>query len=254
MRALLALLLVLTTGGTVLAEDYLLGKDVRLEVFRPDSQEPVPAVLLLHGCGGLTPKVREGLMTHAKAFNQAGFAAVLVDSFGPRGRSGGEVCESLEALRYARFYRLDDAFAAKDFVANLPGIDPRHLFLMGQSNGGSVALLAAQQRAGAGDPFTAVAAYYPWCGALADVPELVSPLLVFGAGRDGWVPPAACEVKAGAARGGPLEVVIYPEALHSFDLPIPAQDYAGQRVGGDPAAAADSRARMIAFFKAAMGR
>ena len=50
-------------------------------------------------------------------------------------------------------------------------------------------------------------------------------------------------------KGAPYEVEIYEDARHSFDLPMPVQHDVGYIVGGHPAAAADSRERMIAWFR-----
>jgi dienelactone hydrolase len=148
---------------------------------------------------------------------------------------------------------LKDAFHAKADLARDPSVDPRRIFLIGQSNGGSVALLAASHdgpnAVEGSEAFRAVAAYYPWCGALQPNPALVSPLLVLGAGRDDWVSAHDCRRRFSKTRGAAAEVVIYPEAHHSFDLAIPFQAYAGRHVGGDPGDTEDSRRRILAFFK-----
>jgi dienelactone hydrolase len=138
-----------------------------------------------------------------------------------------------------------------------PLVDPNNVFLVGQSNGGSVALLAT---GGGGsihvnmDPnlqFKAIVAYYPWCG--VPMSPLVSPLLVFGAGKDDWVSAEECERKKKFVSGKSMEVVIYPNAEHAFDLSIHSQIYEGRRVGGLKSARDDSRKRMIDFFKKHLG-
>ncbi len=48
--------------------------------------------------------------------------------------------------------------------------------------------------------------------------------------------------------GASLEVKVYPNAVHSFDLDLPPQSFAGKRIGGDPVATADSRTRMLRFL------
>lgn len=51
------------------------------------------------------------------------------------------------------------------------------------------------------------------------------------------------------ARGAPIEVKVYPSAHHSFDLPMGTYRYKGHTAAGNPVAAADSRARMVAWFR-----
>ena len=53
------------------------------KVFRPEGPGPFPVALILHGCGGKTPF----LEAYARVAVEAGWAAVVVDSFAPRGIS-----------------------------------------------------------------------------------------------------------------------------------------------------------------------
>lgn len=213
----------------------------------PASPGPHPAVILMHGCGGLQPAVAEALDIHAKALNDAGFATLVLDSFGPRGISSGYVCETYERLRKARSYRMQDARDAKAFLQSLPQVDGANIFVMGQSNGGSVTIRLSQRDT---RDFRALAAYYPWCGAfnrLGSKADLTTPLIVFGGDADDWVPPDGCTTLT--AQGAEYAVHIYPGAAHSFDLQIPEQTFQGHLVGNNPEAEIDSRAKMIAFFK-----
>ena len=216
-------------------------------LMHPPGEGPFPAVVLMHGCGGLMPAVRAALATHAEALAEAGFAALILDSFGPRGNAGGAVCETYERLGHARRYRVQDAEDARAWLAARPGIDGANIFQMGQSNGGSVSIRLAQRET---TGFRAIAAYYPWCGAfnrLGAKAVLTAPLIVFGGGKDDWVAPDDCTTIR--AEGAEYEVTVYPEAAHSFDLPIPVHRFKGHLVGHAPAADRDARARMIAFFR-----
>ena len=233
------------------------GEDVALEIHAPDGDGPHPAVLLLHGCSGLSERVAAGLRAHAEALVAEGYLAAIVDSFSRRNKAGGKVCESLGELNLARYYRTEDAFAVRNYLAARSDIDAEAIFLIGQSNGGSVALIAAMRKTVAEDgraPFAGIVAYYPWCGALERNAELASPLLVLGAEEDDWVPPEGCVVRAADATGAEMTVHIYPGAYHSFDLPMETQSYAGHTVGGDPVATEDSRRRFLAFFAEIRGR
>ncbi|WP_422029167.1 dienelactone hydrolase family protein [Roseovarius sp.] len=236
------------------AETSYDGTPVTLEasLHLPDGPGPHPAVILMHGCGGLQPSVAEALDLHAEALNAAGFAALILDSFGPRGIGGGHVCETYERLGDARRYRMQDARDAKAYLANRPKIDSANIFAMGQSNGGSVTIRLSQRNT---REFRALAAYYPWCGAfnrLGSNATLTTPLIVFGGDADDWVPPDDCTTIT--AEGAEYAVHIYPGAAHSFDLQIPEQRFQGHLVGNNAAAENDSRAKMIAFFKRHLAR
>lgn len=225
---------------------------LRAELSKPEGEGPFPAVILMHGCGGWQPAVRYTMHSYADYMVSHGFAVLNLDSFGPRRYSGGKVCESFKRLKDARSYRSYDAFDAMRYLKALDFIDPNNIFLMGQSNGGSVAINVAkasdaQAYNRSGDSFRAVVAYYPWCGAFGSRNvELASPLLIFGGERDDWVPPHACQDVN--AKGADLKVKIYPQAPHSFDLEIMQQRYLGKLIGKDSYAAEDSRERMLAFF------
>lgn len=225
---------------------------LKAELFRPDGPGHFPAVVLMHGCGGWQPAVHYALNTHARYLREHGFVVLNLDSFGPRHTSGGKLCADDRALYKALSYRTQDAFDALHYLQKLDYVAPDNIFLMGQSNGGAVAIRVAktatsQVHNNGGAAFRGVVAYYPWCGEFGGSRvSLASPLLIFAGGRDDWVPARECQnVKA---TGAALEVTIYPEAAHSFDLDILPQRFQGKLIGSDPHATEDSRARMLAFF------
>ena len=236
---------------------------IRAHLGKPEGEGPFPAVVLMHGCSGLGHHVRRGLEAHAEALAAAGFATLILDSFGARGTGGLAMCQSSAKMAIATGYRQWDAFHALRFLQAQPFVDAANVFLMGQSHGGGVAFKAAadpslapikrdwRQLHGALPRFRAVVAYYPWCGHLPK--RIVSPLLVLSGALDDWTPPWSCTLWKGSVEGAPYDVAIYEGAYHSFDLvSLPLQPYAGHIVGGDAAAAAASRQRMIDWFLAHM--
>ena len=225
------------------------GKAVTLtgELYRPEGDGPFPAVVLMHGCGGMTNVVRHGMKVHAENLNRHGFVALALDSFGPRGNGNGWVCDAGDRLARARIYREADAIDARDYLRTLDYVDGEHIFQMGQSNGAGVSIRLSQR---AEPAFKAVTAYYPWCGTFTRYfkkAKLTTPILVLSGARDDWTPPAVCQSLE--TTGADYEVMIYPNAVHSFDLDIALQDYKGHKVGYDAQAAPDSRTRMIKFFR-----
>lgn len=226
---------------------------LRADISKPKGDGPFPAVVLMHGCGGWQPAVRYTMNTYTDFLVSHGFVVLNLDSFGPRNNGGGKVCESIKRLTDALDYRKHDAYDALRYLQTQKFVDGSNIFLMGQSNGGSVAINVAkgdttqQGKKDKDDGFRAVVAYYPWCGSFGNRKvELALPLLVFGGGQDDWVPARECEEVQ--STGAELQVKIYPEAAHSFDLEIMPQRYLGKLIGNNKYAAEDSRGRMLAFF------
>ena len=120
------------------------GAVLNAELFKPRGEGPFPAVVLMHGCGGWQPAVTGGLAAHTMYLLDRGYAVLNLDSFGTRGLGGGTVCESTARLVRALDYRTHDAFDALHYLRAQSFIDPHSIFLMGQSNGGSVAINAAK--------------------------------------------------------------------------------------------------------------
>ncbi|HZF03894.1 MAG TPA: dienelactone hydrolase family protein, partial [Patescibacteria group bacterium] len=99
----------------------------------PGAANPGPAVVLMHGCGGVSS-------THhawAATLRGWGYAALVLDSFGAGVRS---VCETGGITSEQR---VGDAFAALHTLAAHPGIDARRVALMGFSHGGGTVLASA---------------------------------------------------------------------------------------------------------------
>ncbi len=213
---------------------------------KPKGVGKFPAVVMLHGCSGLHGAVRWGLRNHARFLAQQGYASLIIDSFSPRGIRKDEVCNDRSQLRAARDYRQADVRRAVQYLRSLPDIDANNLFLMGQSNGGSVALMIAARPLTNVPWFRGIVAYYPWCGVLQGT--IHTPLLVIGAGKDRWVSPRDCVSRQPSIRGAPYRAVVYDDAYHSFDLPLRKQVFEGRQIGGDSAALADSQKQMVDWF------
>ncbi|USQ95838.1 dienelactone hydrolase family protein [Caulobacter sp. RL271] len=102
-------------------------------VFKPAGLGPFPVALILHGCGGKTPFLED----YARTAVAAGWAAVVVDSFKPRGLSPLDakltVCTGLR-VRGGR--RAADLFAMLAWLDGQAWADPSQVFLAGWSHGG----------------------------------------------------------------------------------------------------------------------
>lgn len=253
-RAIAPAALALLLCGTAAAETVHLRSEVDItkyaaditgELSRPPGDRPVPAVVLLHGCAGLVGAERNSLETYVRFFNANGFATLLLDSFGPRGLAGGQVCDTELARKAARHYRVYDAFAALAYLKALPGIRADGIFAMGRNNGASVAMWLAdsigQRISRSHDRFAAVVAYYPWCKTA--VLEMLAPLVIFIGENDEWAHKEYCLYREANIVGEYFDVQVFPGAEHAFDWPGAAG------LPANAAAAEASRKRMLEFFR-----
>ena len=239
-QSLAAQKIVIPSSSTYGGNSVVLTGELHLPARTSDRKAPV--VILLHGCAGLTPTVSRSLETHAATLGKHGFASLILDSFTPRGISGGWVCKKISRLASARHYRQRDISDAIKHLAKLQELDQRNIFIVGQSNGGSTATMLSNRPTHKN--VRAIVAFYPWCGAVPLKPKI--PVLVLSGEEDDWTPPDVCLSNHAPEKN--LTVKVYPGAHHSFDLAIPVVTYQGHKVGGNKAATNDSRRRMIRFF------
>ena len=250
------------TSGTVTS----LVTDTGEEAFtswlvKPEGNGPFPAVVLMHGCSGTERNtshqtVWRGLNGHAALLNDYGYVTLIVDSFGPRRITDG--CQT-----GGKYYPLQvsDAHAAFDHLASLPFVDGERIGFVGLSLGGGTALRLAlgssvdsRTREGRGS-YAALVAYYPWCEA-AWAYALRSPVMILIGAEDDWTPASRCTALHTLTEiaAPDVELEVYPDAHHSFDLPMRGPFYVEgmngrfHTVAGNPAARRDSQTRMLTFF------
>lgn len=202
----------------------------------PTAQPPFPAVIVLHGCNGVSPNTR----TWGRRLASWGYAALILDSF--TSRKIENICG--HGLDLSGRERGKDALAAAAYLRTRPDIDADHIGLLGYSHGGWSALAAARAQLVAESgtkPFAAIVAYYPHCPPGA--PKLVSDVQILTGDADDWAPVKRCtDLLARYPEGAqhrPL-LKIYPGALHSFDANRPERIYFGHKLGYDAKAAADA--------------
>lgn len=194
------------------------------------SPSATAAVILLHGSAGWSDS-REG--HYARAFSEAGFTVLAVDSFGPRGiATTTEDQSQVSSLQMAR-----DGFAASRYLRER-GFPMTRQAIMGFSKGGAAALFAADRTFLPQEPerFAAALAFYPACVTRPRVPKPASPVLMALGERDDYAGVKPCQEIASAfgAAGGAITVNIYPGATHTFD--------------GDPAHSGVQQLRVVENF------
>ena len=211
---------------------------------RPEGGGPFPAVVLLHGCGGITP-------THhgwAERLRGWGYVTLLVDSFGPRGQIN--VCDRFMVVD-PQYARMPDAYAARSYLASQSFVAPARIGVIGWSHGGITTLYSVDDvylsRLGGGR-FRAAIAFYPGC--LMRLQRLNAPLLILIGEEDDWTAAARCrrmEVDPGTTHR--LILKIYPGAYHGFDRIQPgALVYLGHRLERHPEAATDAEEQVQRFL------
>ncbi len=184
----------------------------------------LPAVVLVHGSGGIYP---EQLTFWARLLNEQGIAAFVIDVFGPRGvKSTGEDQSQVPFAADTA-----DAFAALGMLATHPRIDPKRIAVMGFSRGGITAVRSGVQRivngtAPSGLRFAAhLAIYSGGCAGVLSVtakPGVFSPapMLFVHGDADDYAYLSDCRSYAQRinAAGTPTEFVVLPGARHKFDV------------------------------------
>jgi dienelactone hydrolase len=189
---------------------------------RPDSDKPVPAIVAMHGCGGLFRA--DGRMTAretdwADRLVRLGYAVLLPDSFNPRGFR--QICTVAGADRPIRpRNRATDAAASAAWLARQPFVDTTRLALLGWSHGGSTVLSAADKGPGEASraSFRAAIAFYPGCRVYAERADYAArmPLTILIGDADDWTPPEPCRELAKRAN---IKLIEYQGAVHGFDAP-----------------------------------
>jgi dienelactone hydrolase len=212
---------------------------------KPGGAGPFPAIIHLHGCGGLPDDVKRGANSfwseHLAAW---GYAVLVVDSFTTRGISN--TCLSQFAPR------VPDAYGAMAWLARQPFVDASRIAVIGFSAGGNAVLSMAQTRdfelfEGEGEhAFKAAVSFYPFCmpGNVMKVP-----MLVLIGELDDWTPAARCRgIEARRSEGSPVKLVVYPGAYHSFDSPRPGRRYFGHWLEYNATATEQAKEEVRAFL------
>ena len=248
-RALFLFTFLCWTAGPVSAQVFDPAKvgpplsNAPAELYLPPGTAPAGAVVVLHGCNGVGLHDREW----ARRLAGWGFAALLIDSFGPRGFR--EVCNRGRLVPPEAQAR--DAFDGAAYLRAAPEVRGARVGVIGFSHGGWAvlkAVLAGLVRQPGEPAFAAAVAYYPGCDPPTSALETDTLILIGDA--DDWTPPARCTRWRDTVQtnGHTLRMTTYPGARHAFDAPSPPHPFAGHYIGQDPAAMADSLAETRAFF------
>ena len=260
------------SGHPVMLDAYL------FKPTAPDTAAPFPAVVFLHGCGGLinhTGKILSRETDWAQRLTEQGYVVLAVDSFTSRGASSE--CARAGSVT-PDTVRPFDAYGALRFLQTQPYVKADRIALIGWSHGGGTVLFSigphspghqtvgdkTQNTVPAASDFRAAIAFYPgWCNAFAQHASswnTAIPLLILQGQSDVWTRAQPCEDFAQTvhANGMPVEIHLYPDAYHDFDfpnLPVSERPEFAKRngatpiTGTNPTARADAIERVTAYLE-----
>jgi dienelactone hydrolase len=233
-----------------------------LKLIVPPGPGPFPTVLLIPGCGGIrgdngpNPIMDE----YARSAVRAGWAAGVLDSYGPRDWAPRWARERVcTGLRLPGLRRAADVLAGLDLLEADPRVDARRLRIASWSHGGwAVGDLLTLSDPGDGsfrrtmDDVEAVQFTYPFCAFPAYAGRRPwtwkGGVRVVLAERDTVQKPAGCLALAERARAGgsSVEVTIIPGVTHAFDerMQTPTSPFIF-----DAAATARSHAAFVAWLE-----
>jgi dienelactone hydrolase len=236
-------------------------KSLHAVLYRPEGSGPFPAVVALHGCGGLNITAAGVGMRYrdwADRLTKAGYVVLFPDSYGSRGI--GSQCRVRERPIRTDRERVVDANAARTWLQNQSYVKQDRISLLGWSNGGITVLWTIRRQAAPKDSdFRSAVALYPGCPRLDRAAwSARAPTLILIGGADDWVSARDCERMVAGARGRSARtaIVVYPGAYHDFDHPNrPVQARTGYaysvdgsgrvHTGSNPAARADAHKRVL---------
>lgn len=279
----IAMMLTSAASADVPESVYFPSADGRTEIvgylFKPAGNGPFPAMVLLHGRGGLYSTnankactlVAQSVASPCNATTLSkrhrmwgeywagrGYFALFADSFGPRGKGRG----------FGRFTHDDperedvnertvrplDAEGALAYLKERGDVIANNIFLQGWSNGASTALNVVFRQGMKGEGFRAVLAFYPGCGPeslLGRTLVTKTPVTLLLGSEDEEVSPTICQRVAERSRaaGSPIDVLLYQGATHGFDDPGRRR----QANAANHAARLDALQRAIGLIDAARG-
>jgi carboxymethylenebutenolidase len=192
---------------------------VTVECFSPAAGGKLPAILMLHGSGGLELATGTLFRETARGLARKGYVVLIPHFFEKTGHVQGAPFQESEFLSY-----MDSVHDAVEFAVS-NGVDPERIGIVGLSLGSSLAFSRAER-----DP--RIKAIVSVSGSLPVHSESsFPPLLIFQGAKDKSLPLTRLkEFQATlAAREIPCEAHVYRHAGHNFD--VNTWDDASRRMG-----------------------
>lgn len=225
---------------------------------RAGNARNAPAIVALHGCGGMLERGQPNSRSkhYAQLLNEQGWHVLFLDSLTARGVKS--VCGGNNQVTQAQ--RVTDVQAAVAYLSRQSEVDAQRIGILGWSHGGTATLLSNDLSVEYRVAPRAFVAFYPGCGEARGARMAwrpVKPTLMQLGAADDWTSPLPCQSLA-AQWGEVVQQDTYANAHHGFDsegsvlrtihLATP-KGAKTVHTGGEPAAKAAAQAKLIAFFK-----
>lgn len=208
------------------AETNVVG-ELRLPARVDGSRGKCPAMVILHGSGGIS-KYREEM--YAQMLSENGIAAFVVDSYASRGVKN-DTPQGISVLAVSEADMVADAYAALRVLQTSKEIDPERIGVLGFSYGGMAARFCVDDRiyktlGSKCHPFALHIDFYgPTYMDLSTASTTGAPYMVFRGELDGSSRlEESTRIEEGVRRGGSsVGVRIFAKAGHGWELSIPQQ-------------------------------
>jgi dienelactone hydrolase len=217
---------------------------LQAEMIRPHGTKgPIPFVLMLHGCVGVG---EARASDYGSKLVGAGYGILVLDSFTTRGLGPDGICSDPSQLDWAR-RRADDAYAALDWLIAQGIADPKHVYVLGRSNGATTTLIIMNRVLGDlhEHVFAAGFAMQPSCYLMKNV-EFYAPVHLFLAEKDEATSPVLCGQMAESKRAIPVQTVLWKGAYHAFQDHYSIHMFHGYHIGYNREAAEGTIKAIIA--------
>ena len=191
MRWMLALLVHVVVMGSAAAQDMVhfqsfdagegrTATELTGYVFKPNRSGPMPAVVFLHGCGGLisitTHRIVSREVDWAAKLNAQGIAVLMIDSLTPRG--SGEICSRTGFKEWLYLRRPADAYGGLAWLQQQPWVAKDRVAMIGWS----IKVFWNARR------------YCAWWAACATAWRISAAELIAHSSRVRWPMPMACRM------------------------------------------------------------
>jgi len=221
----------------VLVHDDYLKQDFNIGVMVLKQDHPAPTIIALHTCFGLDPHE----IGWAQLYQTYGYNVVLPDSFTERGYTH----ECVNGVRNSAWSRTYDIEYVSQWIKQQPWHKGK-IGVIGWSHGGSaINSFAPTKRAKRS--VDAMISYYGNCVTELEKNPLV-PLQMHVGAKDDWTLPGPC-VALKEYNNPKHDINSYPDAYHSFDLPVAYRiKWGGHALAWDEFAATQSAIKTKEFF------
>lgn len=193
---------------------------------------PIPFVIVMHGCSGMTQTLRRWASEYGSRLVGAGYGVLVLDSFTTRGVTGNGICTDPSQLGWAR-RRADDAYSALDWLIETGKAHPKQVYVLGRSNGATTSLIIMNRKIGdvQKNMFAGAFAMQPSCLYMKNV-EFYAPVYQFLAENDQATSPVLCSDMAASNRPIPVKTKLWKGATHAYEDrgPLRTEPMAGKKV------------------------